>query len=221
MNTEAKSLALAILTSAADKGATVGKTKLLKLLYLADIEYFRRHRSTLTGLNWIFYLYGPWADEFDLLISDLQTRAEIEVREWQAQSIDGSAMVVREKLDLSRVISETDEYFRVKHMVETWLDQSTPDLLDYVYFETAPMATAVKMMPLDFSVVPREAPQLYRRPKSAASVGEIARVRRRFGEIRERLKTENQPGPAGFLRPIIYDESYLKALETLNDPGAE
>jgi hypothetical protein len=50
----------AVLTYARAKGGYTTKTKLLKLLYLLDIEAFRKQRSTLTGFRWIFYKYGPW-----------------------------------------------------------------------------------------------------------------------------------------------------------------
>src|SRR5580692_5795971 len=49
----------------------VTKTKLLKLLYLFDVEYYRVHRQTFTGFNWKFFHLGPWAREFDPLIEEL------------------------------------------------------------------------------------------------------------------------------------------------------
>ena len=42
-----------------DMDAGFGKTKLVKLLYLIDVENWRRSRKTLTGLEWNFYHYGP------------------------------------------------------------------------------------------------------------------------------------------------------------------
>jgi Protein of unknown function (DUF4065) len=43
-----------------DEGTTLTITKLVKLLYLVDVEYFRAMRRTLTGLKWRFYFYGPY-----------------------------------------------------------------------------------------------------------------------------------------------------------------
>jgi uncharacterized phage-associated protein len=59
MKSTAKELALGVLTRVKELDTSVSKTKLLKLLYLADIEHFRTTGETLTGFDWIFYWYGP------------------------------------------------------------------------------------------------------------------------------------------------------------------
>jgi hypothetical protein len=51
----------AVASYIAECGGAPTKTKVLKLLYLLDIEAFRKTQNTLTGFDWIFYLYGPWA----------------------------------------------------------------------------------------------------------------------------------------------------------------
>ena len=41
-------------------GSYFTKTKLLKLLYLFDVEYYRIHRIIFfTGFSWKFYHLGP------------------------------------------------------------------------------------------------------------------------------------------------------------------
>jgi len=44
-------------------GLQIGTTKLIKLLYLVDCEYFKWTRATLTGATWVFYHYGPYSSE--------------------------------------------------------------------------------------------------------------------------------------------------------------
>src|SRR5260370_23010379 len=44
-------LPLALLTRVKERGGNANKTKLLKLLYPADIEHFRKHGETLTGFD--------------------------------------------------------------------------------------------------------------------------------------------------------------------------
>ena len=77
MKPEAKDLALAILTRIREQGGSCNRTKLLKLLYLSDIEHFRGARETVTGFDWLFYLYGPWAREYDELLTSLKRRASL------------------------------------------------------------------------------------------------------------------------------------------------
>ena len=167
----------AILTRLRELDSTASKTKLLKLLYLADIEHFRRAGSTLTGFDWIFYLYGPWAADFDKTLEQLQSEGAIDLRDWTDTSLEGKEIRIADPLDLGKVIADTDEYFRTKRMIDTFAALSTPELLDYVYFSTEPMGGAEKLQPLDFSKVWREGPWLYRRSAS----GTRGRKRRASG----------------------------------------
>src|SRR5579864_7552189 len=44
-------------------------TRLVKLIYLADLEWRRTHAGEpLSELGWFFHLYGPYAHEFDELL---------------------------------------------------------------------------------------------------------------------------------------------------------
>lgn len=145
MSPSAQDLALALLTNAQARGNALNKTKLLKLMYLADIEHFRVQRKTLTGFDWIFFLYGPWAAEYDTLIADLERRDLIEIESWESGNLSGERLRSREDRKLESVLESTTEYFRVKHQVEAWSDKSLSELLDYVYFDTDPMRDAVSL----------------------------------------------------------------------------
>lgn len=216
MSPLAQDLALALLTSAQASGNVLNKTKLLKLMYLTDIEHFRTHRKTLTGFEWIFFLYGPWAPEYDTLIAELQRRDFIEIEPWESGSLSGDRLKAREDRALETVLESTNEYFRVKHQVETWSDRSLSELLDYIYFDTDPMRDAVSLQPLDFEKVSPEAPALYKRSKSGASDASVRNLRKRFAEIRERNEQARQAAVSSFVSPT-YDEAYEEALEQLSN----
>lgn len=53
------------------------KTKLLKLLYLFDIEYYRAHQQTFTSFGWKFFHLGPWATEFDPALDELVAKGTL------------------------------------------------------------------------------------------------------------------------------------------------
>jgi hypothetical protein len=59
----------AIVTWIVEHDSSATKTKLLKLLYLLDVEYHRQHRRTFTGFGWKFFHLGPWAAEYDSALS--------------------------------------------------------------------------------------------------------------------------------------------------------
>src|ERR1700730_1177960 len=67
-------LMAAIVTWVVGQGSYVTKTKLLKLLYLFDVEYYRAHRQTFTGFGWKFFHLGPWAAAFDPALDQLVNR---------------------------------------------------------------------------------------------------------------------------------------------------
>ena len=60
-----------VITELADLGVGFGKTKLVKLLYLIDVENYRRRGATISGLTWRFYHYGPYAFEIDTALKEL------------------------------------------------------------------------------------------------------------------------------------------------------
>jgi hypothetical protein len=211
MKPQARELVLAILTRIQEVEGTANKTKLLKLLYLADIEHFRATGETFTGFDWIYYLYGPWAAEYDDLIKQLEAEGALRLAPWSAEGVEGERITASEPVDLDRVIASADVFFRTRRQVDTWADRAIPRLLDYVYFETEPMQGAVKMQRLDFKKVAKEPPPPYRRTKSGADPSTLRSLRRKFAEMSK--------GTAGLgaWEPMThtsaqFDEKYLAAL---------
>lgn len=207
MKPQAKELALAILTRIGEREGTANKTKLLKLMYLADIEYYRATGETLTGFNWLFFLYGPWATEYDNLLEQLDAEGTINLEKWSTGSVEGERVSARTRVSLESVGVSTDAYFRIQRQVDTWADSGIPKLLDYVYFQTEPMQNAEKMKPLDFTKVSKEPPALYRRLSSGTAAGDIRRLRRRFSEAAPQRAGEPTP-----YQSAPYDEAFVEAM---------
>jgi hypothetical protein len=134
-----------IVARAVDRGITLNRTKLVKLLYLIDVERVRSRREPLTGLEWVFFHYGPYAFE---LIDALQAMEGAEV----------SAMPFGESV-LYRAApgapDATDWPAGTKSMVDSIIDRFAPlelnELLDHVYFHTGPMIDAERGQRLDLS----------------------------------------------------------------------
>ena len=214
MKPEARNLALGILTRIKEREGTANKTKLLKLLYLADIESFRFSGETLTGFDWIFYLYGPWAAEYDALLKQLETEDAIQIDRWAKADIEGERIAPQESTQLERVIASMEVSFRVKHYVDTWADRGVATLLDYVYFETEPMRNAIKMERLDFSKVSKEPPRPYRRTKSGSDPKELRRLKARFAEEMKKLPS----GRTGVsYQQAPYDAAFLEAIQAFDE----
>ena len=56
-----------ILGEAENQGISVGRVRLVKLLYLLEIEYYRIYQKRLTHLKWEFYHYGPHSAIYSIL----------------------------------------------------------------------------------------------------------------------------------------------------------
>jgi hypothetical protein len=214
MKAQAGDLILGILTRIKEREGIANKTKLLKLLYLADIEQYRTSRETLTGFDWIFYLYGPWTPEYDSLLKDLQEKGAIEIKTWAGAGIEGERIIVADHSQLERAIPSADVFLRTRRLVDTWADRGIGTLLDYVYFETEPMRDAIKMDRLDFTKVSKEPRPDYRRTKSGTDFKDLRRLKTRFKEATSKLLSERN-GIRYDEAP--YDDTYFEALKALDE----
>jgi hypothetical protein len=48
------------------------KTNLMKLIYLVDLEYYKKMGKQATNFEYIYYKRGPWTSQFDKVLSDLE-----------------------------------------------------------------------------------------------------------------------------------------------------
>lgn len=122
-------------------------TRLTKLMYLTEVEYFRQKRDRLTDLTWIFYLFGP----YPLALKRVLGEPEIETNEWRTGKTsrhivrdEDTFMAAKANYDLESIVSRT---------VKEWGEADLNQLLDYVYFETEPMQSAKRGDTLDFSTI--------------------------------------------------------------------
>jgi Protein of unknown function (DUF4065) len=199
-----------------ERAGYVNKTKLLKLLYLADIEHYRNFGETLTGFDWLFYLFGPWASEYDLLLEDLVRRGAISLEAWGGADREGARIDLHEGRELTKVIRDTGELYLIQHQIDTWNDRSLPELLDYVYFQTEPMSEAVSGEKLQFEKVVRESPKLYLRKKSETHPEAMKRLKAKMHAFRTQIEAQRQAALKEF-RPPVIDEVYLTALAELEE----
>lgn len=125
-----------ILRRAQDLGFEIGKTQLIKLLYLLDVENFRSNKQTDTELNWIFYKYGPYAFEIEDFLENIGvTEEKIPTK--------GARVLLRLGIDHQEEVEiGIEKRVILDSLIEEWGDASLSELLDYVYFDTEPMMEA-------------------------------------------------------------------------------
>jgi hypothetical protein len=142
-----------LLSRATREKVSIGTTKLVKLLYLIDHEFYRWERKTLTDAPWLFYHYGPYSEE---LVSAVATTDGIQpepIQEFTDGKFYRGYRVTKWRDDVSAAWPPAVRGI-VESVYDRWHGVDLPLLLDHVYFETQPMLHATRFQPLDFSVIP-------------------------------------------------------------------
>jgi hypothetical protein len=204
----------AVLTDVRARGGYATKTKLLKLLYLLDIDAFRKTRATLTDFKWIFYKYGPWAREYDGVLERLEQNGRIRFRTGDKPEMETVFIEATEPVALSAAFPAILEELQARRVIEVWADRPTGEILDYVYFHTAPMHEAQRGKALNFDTVLREEPPTeYKRTSSVLDAGERKKKQSAFRRAIKEV-TENR-SHAYYVEPR-YDAEFWRAVETLD-----
>jgi hypothetical protein len=212
--TAVDNLIAAIVKWIADHGSHTTKTNLLKLLYLFDVEYYRKHQRTFTGFSWKFFHLGPWAAEYDPALNRLIANGVLSEHRSNSSEYDTSFYRPTEQRDIRHMMcTAMDEYVLVG-ILKRWGTCTTGEILNYVYFQTEPMESGIRNQPLDFSVIATERPAVYSRSLSGRSAADIRKLRAQFEREQAEKKTKARR-PFTFTPPK-YDDEYFEAMAKLD-----
>ncbi len=130
-------------------------TRIIKLLYLIEVEYFKYRKKRLTNLKWRFYHYGP----IPLEIYDYCKKNNIDIDNVYTNT--GNIIKIIQMSEIyNRIIANTTEkryiLSLISRIVKSFGNMDIKELLDYVYFETEPMKNAKRGEYLDFTKVKDE-----------------------------------------------------------------
>jgi len=203
----------AIVTWITEHDSYATKTKLLKLLYLFDVEYYRRHQSTFTGFGWKFFHLGPWAAEYDPALSGLVAHGILSEQRSSASEYDTAFYKSAERVETRSAFERVKDEAILLEVLKRWGTRTTGEILNYVYFQTEPMEAGIRNQPLDFSLIATNLSAVYSRSSSGKSSAEIRKLRAKF-DRRQAEKMANVPRPFTFTPPR-YDEEYFDAMGKL------
>ncbi len=211
-----RALVAYIVARALDRGVTLNRMRLVKLLYLADVESVRSRRPALTGVEWIFFHYGPYAYELIDVLSAMESD-ELETSKWGGNVLYRAAPGAPDAHDWNAGTRRT-----VDRVVNRFAPLDLNELLDYVYFHTGPMINAERGRPLD----------LLRARDDTAKTGQTplhpptrpVNLEQRLGAWRERNARRLGPAvldpPGRFLGDSADDVASQDTHGTLRVPGA-
>jgi hypothetical protein len=186
-----------LVARAEDRGISLHRTKLVKLLYLIDVERVRGGRAPLTGLEWTFSHHGPHAPEVAEALQAMldtglamPTWKESRLRRGAPAAPDGEEWPASTKSTVDRVM-------------DAFAALSVNELLDHVYFHTGPMRSAVRGAPLDMEAARGGTPARRGAPLVAPARPEDVAVRLERWRARtaRRLAPVALDPPGAFLDP--------------------
>src|SRR5690242_15358350 len=136
MKSNLPDLIVAVVSYVTEHGGYVTKTKLLKLLYLLDVEFYRAHGRTFTELQWKYFHLGPWTREFDPLLENLLSKRCLSENVSDRAEFDTRFLRATERVDLRRPFESYKDEAILKTLLDIWGPSTTAEILDYVYFRT-------------------------------------------------------------------------------------
>lgn len=132
-----------IVTTLKEKNLGFGETRLVKIIYIIEYEYYKSFKKRLTNLEWKFIKYGPYPLNFKSILESLN-------------------ITIYNDDDYNKIVVEKDfkknniniPFLRpiIENTIDSFGDINLNKLLDYVYFETEPMLEAERGGDIDFNV---------------------------------------------------------------------
>jgi transcriptional regulator with XRE-family HTH domain len=125
-----KQMILAYLKSFVSTDGKVPKTKLAKLLYLADFAWYYQNLNSMSGMQYLRRSYGPVPDSYFRALTELEEDGKISVDhkgDTFLVSLSGSSS--KQKLDLLN----DKEIKLIKKISIKWKNKNTRDIVDFTH----------------------------------------------------------------------------------------
>lgn len=124
-----KQMYFACLKRAANDHGNVPKTKLAKLLYLADFTNFYEELEPMSGVKYRRLEYGPVADIFFSITDDLLVSGKIDV-----QILDrGAQMISLKTRETKEDLLSDREIKKIEKICELWRDKPTQEIVNFTH----------------------------------------------------------------------------------------
>jgi hypothetical protein len=199
---------------ATEREEALSPIRLVKFLYLVDLYNARKNKGqTLTGWPWKFVHYGPFCSESLNAIKEAVEKGYIESYSYESKFDEEEHFLYRYKADQEPTITSQLPFYivgQIQAAIKKWADD-TFALLDYVYFETEPMAGIKPGDLLDFSKS-KETPVVHEISMKKLSKKKLTEGKEIIAKMRDNFNNGLQVCET----QAIYDEVYSKALDFLN-----
>ncbi|MEK7482610.1 MAG: type II toxin-antitoxin system antitoxin SocA domain-containing protein [Patescibacteria group bacterium] len=125
-----KQMILAYLKSSVSADGKVPKTKLAKLLYLADFAWYYQNLKSMSGMQYLRRAHGPVPDSYFRALAELEEEGKIFVdHKGDAFLVSLSGSSFNQNLDLL----DTKEIELIKKISAKWKNKNTRDIVDFTH----------------------------------------------------------------------------------------
>lgn len=151
-----QAMLLAFLREAKKTNTTIKKTKLAKLLYLADIAWYYTHRRSMSGMTYRKLEFGPVADAYFTLVEQLEERGDLNIT--QVLREDYHMYVIEETRSSQKsklTILHKEELQLIKTIWKKWKDADTKEIVSFTQRQV-PYVTAELGAPISYEAILKE-----------------------------------------------------------------
>jgi uncharacterized phage-associated protein len=129
-----KHMILAYLRAHISEDGKVTKTKLAKLLYLADFAWYYDHMKSMSGMHYRRLQYGPVPDMFFRALDELEDAGKIVVERKETEEREMFLISESEsnKNDPLEKVSP-DEVSLIARIAKKWKDKKTQDIVTFTH----------------------------------------------------------------------------------------
>ena len=114
----------------------ITKTKLAKLLYIADFSWYYNNIKSMSGMSYRKIDYGPVPDMYFTILEEMIEDGKVELEIKKNESKEGNAFLIKEakgnenqKLNLLN----KEEIKRIKYIAEKWKNKNTKDIVNWTH----------------------------------------------------------------------------------------
>ena len=125
-----KQMVLAYLRAGADSRGKVPKTKLAKLLYLADFAWFYKNLKSMSGMQYRRIQFGPVPDLYFRALDELFEEGQIHVEHKDEMQLISP---VEGAKDASRDLLSQDERALISDIAKKWRGKRTQEIVGFTH----------------------------------------------------------------------------------------
>lgn len=153
-----KQMFFACIKYASDSRGGVPKTKLAKLLYLADFTHFFKELEPMSGVKYRRMEYGPVADIFFSLIEDLYEGGKIEIT-----PVEQALIISSKTREASFDRLSKEELALIEEICGMWKEKRTMEIVNFTH-EQKPWKMCRDGEFIPYSLIIQEDPDHVYRP---------------------------------------------------------